>query len=106
MTAGPFWEGHDQDEQPDGREPGPGVRLIQARARMRLAVLDILRAEAAGFASGPFPGTAEADRLWAAQAEAARALVLAENAWEDAQAAARERVGWKRLGGSYGQEEQ
>lgn len=89
-------------EQPDGREPGPGVRLIQARARMRLAVLAILTAEAGGYADAPFPGAAEVDRLWAAQADAARGLVLAENAWEDHMAAARERVGWKRLGGSYG----
>jgi hypothetical protein len=70
--------------EPTGFEPGPGLRLIEARRRMTRAVLAI-QLHAAGDAASPatFAGSGEATAAYAEMSAAARHLVLAQNAWDD-----------------------
>ena len=65
--------------EPAGFDPGPGLRLVEARQRMERAVLSIhLQGVTQTYA-----GSEEAAKAYAEMSNAARHLVLAQNAWDD-----------------------
>ena len=63
-------------------EPGPGLARVMARHRIRLAVLAILLGEQQMPAD--WSGSREAEAGWAELTEAAKALVAAQEQWDEA----------------------
>jgi hypothetical protein len=63
---------------------GPGLRLINARLRMRLAVLGAIAGEAGARIDSPWAGSDEARDTYAEMSAAARELVTAQDEWDAA----------------------
>ena len=75
-----------------GATAGPGGRLIEARARMKRAMLNIEMAELNVLPPGSFASSDEARDVYRGQYRAARELVAAQDAfdaWCEARAAIR-----------------